>query len=145
MEENCLFCRIARGDVPAHEVFRDDHVVAFLDTGPIRPGHLQIIPVDHYPYFDDLPSDLAARIVGLGQRLAKAQKSCLAVERVALLFTGGDVAHAHAHLVPMFEATDITSRCYIEQSDLTFRSLPNPGKAALTDMASLLTTALSER
>ncbi|RAI04370.1 HIT family protein [Acuticoccus sediminis] len=137
-ETNCLFCRIARGEIPAVTVHADERIVAFLDISPIRPGHVQIIPRAHHDYFDDLPAALAAGILALGQRLAKAQKAAYGVERVSFLFAGGDVRHAHAHLVPMVEPTDITSRRYIAEESLTFRTLPHPGQAALDEVAATL-------
>jgi histidine triad (HIT) family protein len=141
---DCLFCRIANGELPAHEVFRDAQLVAFMDIGPIRPGHLQIMPVAHYETFDELPPELASGVMRLGQRLAKVQKALFNVERVAFLFTGGDVAHAHAHLVPLVEKTDITSRRYIEEPKLTFRALPHPGNGALEEIAAKLAAGLAE-
>ena len=124
--DDCIFCRIARSELPAHIVYEDDLVMAFLDIGPIRPGHTQIISREHVPYFEDLPPPEAARILLLGQRLAKAMKQIYGIPRVAFLFTGGDVAHAHAHVVPMLEKGDITSRRYIVEEKLTMRGLPSP-------------------
>ncbi|WP_425049813.1 HIT family protein [Psychromarinibacter sp. S121] len=128
----CLFCGIACGDVPAAIVYEDDELVAFLDTMPIRRGHVQIIPRAHYPYFDDLPGDLAGRMLVLGQRLARAMKQVYGVQRVGFAFTGGDVDHAHAHVVPLHEKTDLTSRRYIAEERLTFTELPalTPDEAA---------------
>ncbi|MDU8928019.1 HIT family protein [Alisedimentitalea sp. MJ-SS2] len=117
---DCIFCKIARGEISATEVYRDDRIVAFLDLGPIRPGHVLIIPQEHFPYFDDLPADLAASIMHLGQRLARVQKSELGVDKVGFMFSGGDVAHVHAHLVPMHEKTDLTSRRYIVEENVSF-------------------------
>ena len=65
------------------------------------------------PTFELLPAPLAARIVDLGQQLARRMKDVYGVDRVAFLFTGGDVAHVHAHVVPMHQKTDITSARYI--------------------------------
>jgi histidine triad (HIT) family protein len=109
---DCIFCRIARGDAPAHVVHADEHVVAFLDNGPIRPGHTQIITREHAPYFEDLSPEAASRILSLGQRLAKAMKRLYGVPRVGFAFTGGDVAHVHAHVIPLVEKGDITSQRY---------------------------------
>jgi histidine triad (HIT) family protein len=140
--ENCLFCRIASGEVLSHQIHSDETLVAFLDTGPIRPGHVQIVPRRHFEVFDDLPSDIANAIVALAQKIAKAQKAVFEVKRVGFLFTGGDIPHAHAHLVPMVENTDLTSRHYIQEQALTFRPLPHPGNDELHSVATALIAAL---
>lgn len=142
VRDGCLFCRIARGEIPAHEVYRNDRLVAFLDIGPIREGHVQIIPRDHYETFDELPAEISAEIMAFGQRLAKIQKQMYQVKRVAFMFTGGDVSHAHAHVVPLVEKTDITSRRYIVEPELTFQALPNPGDDALRATAAALASRL---
>lgn len=126
MPDACIFCRIAQGSTPAHIVHSDERIVAFLDNGPIRPGHTQIIPRVHVDYFESLDSETALHVVQAGQRIARAMKQLYAAPRIAFLFTGGDVAHAHAHVVPMLEKTDITSRRYIAEEALTFRGLPTP-------------------
>lgn len=141
---DCLFCRIANGSVPAHFVYEDDLVVAFLDIGPIRPGHTQIIPRVHYDYFEVLPDEIAHRILQTGQRLAKAMKALYSVERVGFVFTGGDIAHAHAHVVPMHAPTDITSRRYITNSEVTFAALPHPEADEMQATADRLRAALGQ-
>jgi histidine triad (HIT) family protein len=138
----CPFCAIAAGEAPAEIVLEDDLVIAFLDLHPIRPGHIQIIPRAHLPCFEDLPEATAARILGAGQRLALALKALFPVPRVAFLFTGGDIAHAHAHLVPMHHNTDITSALYIAEWPLTFRSTPRARPPELADTGSRLRQAL---
>lgn len=135
---DCYFCRVAAGSARSHILHRDEAVVAFLDPWPIRPGHLQIVPREHFPYFDDMPAPLAGRIVELGQHFARALKGIYGVERVAFLFTGGDIAHTHAHVVPMHEKTDITSRRYIVERDLTFRPRPRASEAELAEVAERL-------
>jgi len=128
---SCLFCGIAHNRISCISVFESTELVAFLDTSPIRRGHVQIIPRDHFNYFDDLPADLAGEITRIGQKIARAQKNLYGVDRVAFLFSGGDIPHAHAHVVPMQEKTDITSRLYIAEDVLTFRPTP---KASLEEL-----------
>src|SRR5258708_6444720 len=70
MTTDCLFCRISQNEVAAHIVYEDERLLAFLDRGPIRPGHTQIMPREHFAYFDDAPADLLAAIVTVGQRLS---------------------------------------------------------------------------
>jgi len=144
MTGECVFCRIARREIAAHVIHDDDRVLAFLDRGPIRPGHTQIMPKQHFPCFDDAPADIIAAIVLVGQACARAMKRLYGVPRVAFLFTGGDVAHVHAHVVPMHEKADITSRRYIVEDTLTFRSMPRASDSELAQTAAELRRALAE-
>ncbi|NTH25658.1 HIT family protein [Agrobacterium rhizogenes] len=128
---SCLFCGIAHKQISCVSVFESAELIAFLDTSPIRRGHVQFIPRDHFDYFDDLPADLAGQIIRIGQEIARALKKLYGVDRVAFLFSGGDIPHAHAHVVPMHEKTDITSRLYIAEDALTFRPTP---KASLEEL-----------
>jgi histidine triad (HIT) family protein len=136
MTADCLFCKIAAGELPGHILYEDEAIVAFLDINPIREGHTQIVPRAHHACFDDLPPELAARILHLGQRLAAAQKRLYGVRRVAFCFTGSDVPHAHAHLLPMHAPTDITSRRYIVEEKITFRTPPRIPDVVLDETAS---------
>lgn len=137
----CLLCRIAE-EGHDHEIWGDERVMAFLDWGPIREGHLQIVPRAHHPTFEVTPPDLAAHVLAIGQRLARMQKRVYGVDRVAFLFSGGDIAHTHAHLVPMVEKTDITSRRYIAERDLTFGPITRPDLTELERTRDLLRDAL---
>jgi histidine triad (HIT) family protein len=138
MTSDCLFCRISQREVAAHIVYEDERLLAL-------PGHTQIVPREHFSYFDDAPADLLAGIVTVGQQLARAMKKTLHVPRVAFHFTGGDIAHVHAHAVPIHEETDITSRRYIVEDNVTFRSLPSPSDRELARTASDLRRALAGR
>ncbi len=142
LASKCLFCAIARRDIPSSIVCEDHDIVAFLDINPIRPGHIQIIPREHYSYFDELPTALASRILETGQRLARVLKATYAVERVAFLFTGGDIPHAHAHLVPMVAGDDITSRRYIAEETVTSRPTPRVPDQELQETAARLRALL---
>lgn len=122
-EPTCPFCRIADNPALAVTIYEDSDVVAFLDHGPIRPGHTQIIPRDHVATFELLPPDLMLKVVTVGQQLARRMKVLYGVERVAFLFTGSDVAHAHAHVVPLHAKTDITSaRCITSPDSVSWGS-----------------------
>ena len=136
--QNCIFCRIAAGEIPSYGVYEDDQLKAFLDIRPIRPGHVLIVPKQHHNYYDDMPPELACAVMHLGQRLGKAMKALYNVERVAFLFTGTDVNHVHAHVLPMHEKTDITSPIYIEQNELTFRLAPQASSEELLQVRDAL-------
>lgn len=103
MTDNCWICQIAHGRGTAHIVHEDNGVLAFLDRGPIRAGHTQIVSREHFAYFDEAPADVISSMVLVGQKLAAAMRRLYRVPRAAFLFTGGDIAHVHAHVVPMWE------------------------------------------
>ena len=141
--KDCLFCAIARGEIPSHRVCETDDLVAFLDIHPVRPGHTLIIPREHHAYFDDLPPALAGEIVTLGQRLSKHMKARYGAPRVGFAFTGIDVPHVHAHVIPMMETTDLTSRRFIVEEKLTFRLPPRADDGDLAVTAAEMRTALA--
>lgn len=142
-QTDCLFCRIAKGEVPAHVVHESEDVIAFLDIHPIRAGHVLVVPRQHFPYYDDVRPDVANEIMQIAQRLAPALRAGFQVERVGLFFTGVDIAHAHAHVVPMVEPTDVTSRQYIAEPALTFRPAPLAPAAELAAAAERIKCALA--
>jgi histidine triad (HIT) family protein len=141
MTDQCVFCRIAKREFAPHLIYEDEHILAFPDTGAIRRGHTQIIPKEHFAYFEEAPANVVASIVQLAQKLAAGMKQLYGVPRVAFLFTGGDIPHVHAHVVPMHEKTDITSRRYIAEETLTFRAMPATPEMELAQTAAELRQA----
>lgn len=141
-DANCLFCRIGSKTLPSHVVHESDRVLGFLDIHPIRRGHVIVIPKEHYAYFDDLPPDLAAEILGVARELAPILRRRYEAKRVGFMFTGTDVAHAHAHVVPMVEPTDVTSRRYIAEENLTFGPAPRMPDEELAAVAAEISAAL---
>ncbi len=139
---NCLFCRIGAKSVPSHVVHESDRILGFLDIHPIRRGHVVIIPKAHYAYFDDLPADLAAEILGVARELAPILRRRYNAKRVGFMFTGTDIAHAHAHVVPMVEPTDLTSRRYIAEEQLSFGPAPRMPDEELAAIAAGISAAL---
>ncbi len=122
--DNCLFCKIAAGALPAHKIYEDDHILAFLDLHPIREGHTLVIPKAHHVWFEDLPEPLATRITSCAQKIARAMKTLYSVERVSLFYTGIHVPHAHAHVVPMHHVHDVTSAAYLREGLDSFTTPP---------------------
>ncbi|ESA35160.1 histidine triad protein [Leptolyngbya sp. Heron Island J] len=142
--KTCLFCLIAAGHLPAHMVYESPDVLAFLDIRPIRTGHVQIIPREHFDYYDTVPLETLTEIVSVGQQLAPILSNLFEVKRVAFLFTGGDIPHVHAHVVPIVEATDINSKQYIVEQDITFQDRPRVPDSELSATAKSLRLMLQE-
>lgn len=140
----CLFCDIVAGRIGCHLVRDEGEVMAILDPFPLRPGHTLVISKEHHPYFDDMPAETMSRMSHLAQRLARAMKASYGVPRVAFFCTGTHIGHAHAHLVPMHEDTDLTSRLYIAEENLTFRTMPREADERLAQTAEHLRHALKD-
>ncbi|MEO3752001.1 HIT family protein [Streptomyces sp. B6B3] len=100
---DCLFCAIVDGEVPAHRVFEDETVVAFLDHRPLFPGHVLVLPRRHVETLTDLPPEdvgpyfvRVRRITGAVERGMAAAGSFVALNnRVSQ-----SVPHLHVHVVP---------------------------------------------
>lgn len=132
---DCLFCRIAAGELPAHVVHEDADTLAFLDLHPIRPGHTLVIPRTHHVWFEDVPAPLAAKVLAVAQEIARRQKRLYGVERVALFFTGVHVPHAHAHVVPMHDVHDVTSAAYLADGPGSYAVPPRLPEAEMAEIA----------
>lgn len=132
---DCLFCKIAAGELPAYKLYEDTHILAFLDLHPIRKGHALVIPKAHHVWFEDLPEDLATRITSCAQRIARAMKRLYAVERVSMFYTGIHVPHAHAHVVPMFHMHDVTSAAYLQDGADQFSTPPQLPESEMAQIA----------
>ncbi|RID92727.1 HIT family protein [Gemmobacter lutimaris] len=140
---DCLFCRIAAGALPAHKLYEDDHILAFLDLHPIRPGHALVIPKAHHVWFEDLPPDLATRVTTCAQQLARRMKALYGVPRVAMFYTGIHVPHAHAHVVPMQDQHDVTSAAYLAEGPGVFSAPPQLPAEEMVAIAAALRPAFS--
>ena len=76
----CLFCEIVDGETPAFRVLEDDVAVAFLDTRPLFPGHILLIPRTHYETLADIPAFLVEPFFRNSQRLVRAVERALNAE-----------------------------------------------------------------
>lgn len=132
---DCLFCKIAAGELPAYTLYEDTHILAFLDLHPIRKGHALVIPKAHHVWFEELPEDLATRITSCAQCIARAMKRLYAVERVSMFYTGIHVPHAHAHVVPMFHMHDVTSAAYLRDGADQFSTPPQLPESEMAQIA----------
>ena len=100
----CVFCRIARGDLPAHCVYRSDRHVVFLDHRPLFPGHCLVVPRTHTETFLDLPVDEVGPLFGLVQRVCRAVEVGMAADGILSdainTRVSQSVPHVHLHVIP---------------------------------------------
>ena len=105
MADDCIFCKIITGDIPAHQLYEDDRVLAFLDIGPLSDGHCLVVPKDHYERLDDCPVDVVAAVMSKVGPLAKAIVAATGAEGYNVLNNNGHcagqlVGHVHFHIIP---------------------------------------------
>ena len=98
---DCIFCKIANKDIPAHIVWENERFLAFADIMPVNPGHLLIIPKDHTDLVFDLPDDRYAEIFMIAKMLSAPLKRATGAARIGIAVEGFGVPHVHVHLVPV--------------------------------------------
>ena len=108
MSEDCIFCRIVDGDIPARTVHEDDDVLAFLDASPLAPGHTLVVPKHHRERLNDATADEAARVFDAVYDLTPRVERAVDADATTVAINNGEVAgqevpHVHVHLVPRFE------------------------------------------
>jgi histidine triad (HIT) family protein len=108
MSQNCVFCRIVDGELPARTVTETDTTLAFLDANPLARGHALVIPKDHHARIGDLPGDLAGDLFDQLYRLVPAVQEAVDADAANVGFNDGpasgqEVPHVHGHVVPRFE------------------------------------------
>lgn len=102
-----IFSKIISGEIPAYKVAENDHFLAFLDVFPLRRGHTLVIPKKEVDYIFDMDDDLLADMMIFSKEVAKKLKSKIDCTKIGVAVIGLEVAHAHVHLVPINDVSDI--------------------------------------
>jgi histidine triad (HIT) family protein len=103
--QECIFCKIASGQIPAVKIYEDEIVVAFLDIGPISDGHTLVLPRQHFEKVHNCPPELLGQIWTRLGRIAEAVASATDADGYNVLCNNGKAAgqlvdHLHFHIVP---------------------------------------------
>jgi len=106
--EDCIFCKIIKGDIPCAKLYEDQNVLAFLDIGPISEGHSLIVPKKHQETLLDIPNEEILPVFSAVKKVAQAQQKALGNEGFNILMNNKQVAgqvvpHAHIHIIPRDE------------------------------------------
>lgn len=107
-DENCIFCKIANGEIPSRTVYEDDEFRVILDNGPATKGHALILPKEHYADLYALPPETAADAMKLAARIAAKLRDSLHADGLNLVQNNGAAAgqtvkHFHIHVIPRYE------------------------------------------
>jgi histidine triad (HIT) family protein len=107
MNEDCLFCKIVKGETPSWNVFESDNYLAFLTPFPNTPGFTVVIPKEHLPSaILSLEPDDYAGLLGVAREVGHIIERALGCKRVGLIAEGMGVDHAHIKLIPMHGIPD---------------------------------------
>jgi histidine triad (HIT) family protein len=96
--ENCIFCKIVAKEIPANIVYEDDNFLAFVDIHPLSPGHVQVIPKQHYRWVWDVTN--VGKYFEVVRKVAKAQMKAFNTDWILSKIIGEDVYHAHIWVYP---------------------------------------------
>ena len=101
--ENCIFCKIVKGELPSHKIWEDEKHLAFLSIFPNTEGFAVVVTKEHYPsYAFDLPERVLNDLVNAAKKVGKLLDEKLTdVGRTGMIFEGFQVDHVHAKLFPM--------------------------------------------
>ena len=107
-DSNCIFCKIANGEIPSVTIYEDEDFRVFLDLGPAARGHALIVPKDHYASIYELEDTLCSRVFLLAKKLALRMREVLHCDGINIMQNNGPVAgqtvfHFHLHLIPRYE------------------------------------------
>lgn len=105
---DCIFCKIAAGEIPSSTIYEDEDVRVILDLGPASRGHALILPKEHYDDVCTLDETLAAKLLPLAAKIGQAMKKGLGCAGFNLVQNNGRAAgqtvfHFHMHIIPRYE------------------------------------------
>lgn len=120
--DDCIFCKIVRGEVPSARVFEDERSVAFMDINPANPGHVLVVPKDHAADLYAMPDELLAATVAVVKRVATAVRDAVAPDGVNIIQANGpgaaqSVAHFHWHVLPRINGDDLKLNWSLKRGD----------------------------
>jgi len=107
-EDNCIFCKLASGEIPTNTIFEDNMFRVILDAAPASKGHALIIPKQHYADLYEIDTETAAESMKLAKKLAIHMTDVLKCDGFNLVQNNGEVAgqtvfHFHLHLIPRYK------------------------------------------
>ena len=106
--ENCIFCKIAAGEIPSATIYEDADFRVILDIEPASKGHALILPKEHYANLYELPEEFASKVLVVAKKVVTAMTEVLGCDGYNVLQNNGEVAgqtvfHFHMHLIPRYK------------------------------------------
>lgn len=107
-DENCIFCKLANGEIPTATLYEDDDFRVILDASPAAKGHALIIPKEHYANLYELSDELAAKVLVLAKKMITRLTDPLGCDGYNIVQNNGEAAgqtvfHFHLHMIPRYK------------------------------------------
>lgn len=111
-DENCIFCKLANGDIPTATLYEDDDFRVILDAGPASKGHALILPKEHYANLYELDDELAAKVMVLAKKMITKLTDVLGCDGYNIVQNNGEAAgqtvfHFHLHMIPRYKDDNV--------------------------------------
>ena len=106
-KDDCIFCKLANGDIPTNMIYQDDDFAVIMDAAPVSRGHALILPKEHADNLYELPDETAAKLMPLAKKIASRMKERLDCDGLNILQNNGETAgqsvfHFHMHVIPRY-------------------------------------------
>ena len=110
-DENCIFCKLANGDIPTNALYEDDDFKVIFDAGPVTVGHALIIPKEHFANIYEIDEELIGKAYKLAKKMAMVMTDVFGADGFNLLqnnneCAGQSVFHFHIHLIPRYNGQE---------------------------------------
>ena len=105
--KDSIFTKIINGVIPCYKIAEDDNFIAFLDVNPLQEGHTLVVPKIQIDYIYDLPDNILSELFIFSKIVAKKIENAIKCERIGVAVVGLEVPHAHVHLIPINEISDM--------------------------------------
>lgn len=107
-DNNCIFCKIAAGEIPSKTIYEDDRFRVIMDLGAASEGHALILPKDHYANLMELDEETASSVLSLAGKISRAMMKSLDCDGLNLVQNNGEeagqtVMHFHLHMIPRYK------------------------------------------
>jgi len=111
-KDDCIFCKLANGDIPTNALYEDDIVKAIFDLSPATKGHIIILTKEHFDNLYSIDEETAAHVFKVAAKLAKATKAALKCNGMNILqnneeIAGQTVFHFHMHIIPRYVGDNV--------------------------------------
>lgn len=123
-DDNCIFCKIANGEIPSATLYEDEDFRVILDLGPASKGHALILPKEHTANLYELPDELAAKAMVVAKKVGSVLAKGLNCDGLNVVQNNGEAAgqtvfHFHIHLIPRFKGDEKQVKLTWEPGKLT--------------------------